>query len=142
MAKDAPNTLMGGFVSGRGPKGRPGKDSLIPRNNPEWHVYLVLCRDNTLYCGIAKSVVRRVTEHNAGAGARYIVPSRRPVACVWKRRVRGQGEALRLEYWLKRRTAGEKRALADGTFTLRRSRDKTWRLVRKPLTGTAGTTGN
>jgi putative endonuclease len=86
-----------------------------------WHVYLVLCRDNTLYCGIAISIPRRVAQHNAGAGARYIVPSRRPVVCVWKRRARNQGDALRLEYWLKQRDAGMKKALVERRFALRRA---------------------
>jgi putative endonuclease len=106
-----------------------------------WHVYLVLCRDNTLYCGIALSIPRRIDQHNAGAGARYIVPSRRPVVCVWKRRARDQADALRLEYWLKQRDAGEKKALVERRCALRRAptggtvgRTDGWRMVPIPDT--------
>lgn len=96
-----------------------------------WQVYLVRCRDNTLYCGIATDLARRLAQHNAGAGAKYIVPSRRPSTCVWKRRARDQGEALRLEYWLKQRTVADKRRLAEGSAGLRRTPDGGWRIVAK-----------
>lgn len=36
-----------------------------------WSVYLVRCKDDTLYCGISTDVVRRVGQHDAGRGARY-----------------------------------------------------------------------
>jgi putative endonuclease len=96
---------------------------------PVWNVYLVRCRDGSLYCGIATSVVRRVAEHNAGKGAKYIVPSRRPAVCVWKRRVRDQSEALRLEYWLKRRDADTKAALTEKRAALKRQGSRDWRIA-------------
>ena len=96
-----------------------------------WHVYLVRCRDDSLYCGIAVSVSRRIVQHNSGAGAKYIVPSRRPVKCVWKRKARDHGDALRLEYWLKHGGAAVKRDLAEGRITLRRGRDGMWQTVRR-----------
>lgn len=92
-----------------------------------WNVYLLKCRDDSLYCGIATSVARRVAAHNAGKGAKYVVAARRPVVCVWTRRVRGHGEALRLEYWLKRLPVAQKRLIAEGVKTVRRTRDG-WRL--------------
>jgi putative endonuclease len=97
---------------------------------PHWFVYLLRCRDGSLYCGITNSVTRRVAQHNAGSGARYIVPARRPAICVWKRRVRDRPEALRLEYWLKRRDAGAKAALSEKRATLRRQRDGGWKISR------------
>jgi putative endonuclease len=96
-----------------------------------WHVYLVQCRDDSLYCGIASDLQRRIAQHNAGNGAKYIVPSRRPVTCVWKRRARNQGDALRLEYWLKGREASVKRSLSKGEVELRRSAAEGWRLVNR-----------
>jgi putative endonuclease len=99
-----------------------------------WFVYLVHCRDESLYCGIATSVPRRIAEHNAGKGARYIVPKRRPVVCVWKRRMIGHGEALRLEYWVKQLTAPQKRMLADGLASVRRTKEAGWRLTSRKTT--------
>jgi putative endonuclease len=98
-----------------------------------WHVYLVRCRDGSLYCGIASDVADRVARHNAGRGARYIVPSRRPVECVWRRAVADKSRALSLEYWVKRLKAEEKRALAGGEFVVRSGRQRRWSLApRKP----------
>jgi predicted GIY-YIG superfamily endonuclease len=46
-----------------------------------YSVYLLRCADGSLYCGIAKDVVRRVAAHNAGKGAKY-TRGRRPVILV------------------------------------------------------------
>jgi len=43
-----------------------------------WYIYVVECRDGSLYCGISKDVTARVKKHNAGTGAKY-TRSRRPV---------------------------------------------------------------
>src|SRR3954467_6666356 len=40
-----------------------------------WYVYVARCRDDSLYCGIARDVAARIAEHDAGTGARY---TRRP----------------------------------------------------------------
>ena len=98
-----------------------------------WNVYLVRCRDGSLYCGIATSVARRIAEHNAGRGAKYVAAARRPVACVWKRRMTGHGDALRLEYWVKRLPVTEKRRLAEGLAAVRRNRDGGWAIRGKPF---------
>ncbi len=94
-----------------------------------WFVYLVRCRDGSLYCGIATSVTRRVAEHNAGKGAKYVVAARRPVECAWKRRMTGHGDALRLEHWVKRLPVAEKRLLAEGRATVRRGKGGGWLLA-------------
>jgi pimeloyl-ACP methyl ester carboxylesterase len=46
-----------------------------------WHVYLARCADDTIYCGIAKDVARRIERHNQGRGARY-TRTRRPVVLI------------------------------------------------------------
>jgi putative endonuclease len=49
---------------------------------PDWFVYLVRCRGNSLYCGITNNLVKRIREHNSGTGAKYTA-SRRPVVLVY-----------------------------------------------------------
>ena len=46
-----------------------------------WHVYLLRCADDTLYCGVTTDLDRRLAQHNGrlAGGARYTRP-RRPVA--------------------------------------------------------------
>ncbi|MCK4810384.1 MAG: GIY-YIG nuclease family protein [Candidatus Omnitrophica bacterium] len=36
-----------------------------------WYVYIIRCRDNTLYTGITNNLKRRIREHNSGKGCRY-----------------------------------------------------------------------
>ena len=47
-------------------------------------MYLVRCADRSLYTGVAKDVLARITAHNAGRGAAY-TRSRRPVRLVYRR---------------------------------------------------------
>lgn len=100
-----------------------------------WHVYLVRCKDGSLYCGIAADLTARLLQHNSGRGAKYIVPSRRPVECVWRRTVADKSRALRLEYWIKQLDVAEKRSLAEGAVTPRAHREDGWRLVNRPPRG-------
>ena len=66
-----------------------------------WHVYMVCCRDNTLYTGIAKDLDRRIKAHNSGKeGARY-TRGRRPVKLIFSKQVGSKSAAARLEYKIK-----------------------------------------
>lgn len=75
-----------------------------------WFVYIVRCADNTLYTGVAKDVVARVTQHNTGQGARY-TRSRTPVDLVYVESARDHGTALQREHQVKQLSADEKRVL-------------------------------
>lgn len=75
-----------------------------------WSVYIVRCRDGTLYTGITNDLARRVAAHSAGKGARY-TRSRAPVTLVWSRRKRDKPSALREEYRLKQLSRAEKLSL-------------------------------
>lgn len=46
-----------------------------------WHLYVLRCRDGSLYCGIALDVDRRVSQHQSGRGAKY-TRSRLPVTLL------------------------------------------------------------
>jgi putative endonuclease len=82
-----------------------------PRPAPRgWRVYLLRCRDGTLYAGATCDLARRLERHAAGRGARY-TRSRLPVELVYQERARGRGAALSREAALKRLTRGEKLAL-------------------------------
>lgn len=70
-------------------------------NQAEWRVYLVRCADRSLYCGVARDVERRVAQHNRGRGAKY-TRSRLPVEIAALSPPMSKGEALKLEYRIKR----------------------------------------
>ncbi len=49
---------------------------------PVPHVYLLRCRDGSLYAGAAVDLERRLREHRAGRASRY-TRSRLPVELAW-----------------------------------------------------------
>lgn len=65
-----------------------------------WHVYLLHCRDGTLYCGVTNDLDRRLAMHNAGKGAKYTA-GRRPVTLLWSEACATRGDALRRELQVK-----------------------------------------
>ena len=72
-------------------------------------IYLLRCRDGTLYAGAAKDLARRLAEHRKGSASRY-TRSRLPVELAWSREVETWSEALREERRVKalRRAAKER----------------------------------
>ena len=98
-----------------------------------WFVYVVRCRDGSLYTGISTDVAARVARHNAGAGARY-TRGRGPLKLLVTLRCRDQGLALRVEHAVKRLTRRQKLALADQPLALAELARK---LGRRPRTASA-----
>lgn len=86
----------------------------MPEVSPPAFVYLLRCRDGSLYCGWSIDLERRLAAHRNGTGSRYTA-SRRPVelAAAWRTATRT--EARRLEVRVKRLTRAEKLALLGGT---------------------------
>ena len=72
-----------------------------------WYVYIVECKDRSLYTGITNDIARRVSEHNSKRGAKY-TRSRRPVKLVAHCLVKDKSTALRLEHKIKSLKKSEK----------------------------------
>jgi putative endonuclease len=77
-----------------------------------WHVYLLLCADGTLYCGVTTDLGRRLRQHQQGKGARY-TRSRGAVRIVHSETTEGRGAALRREWTLRRLSRAQKLRLAS-----------------------------
>ena len=79
-----------------------------------------------MYTGIARDVATRIHAHESGQGARYTA-GRGPFELCAKRRCANQGDALRLEYAIKRLSRQDKfelmkpRRLASFARALQRS---------------------
>jgi putative endonuclease len=73
-------------------------------------VYLLRCRDDSLYCGWTSDLARRLAEHEAGSGSRY-TRSRLPVTLAWSTELGSRSEAMREEARIKRLSRAEKLAL-------------------------------
>lgn len=72
-----------------------------------WHVYLLRCADNSLYCGITNDLNRRLAAHNAGTASKY-TRARLPVSLAASTEVDGKSSALKLELAIKKLPAGQK----------------------------------
>lgn len=48
----------------------------------QFFVYLLLCKDNSIYCGSTSNLKNKLKEHNAGEGALW-TKMRRPVKLVY-----------------------------------------------------------
>ncbi|CAD6522618.1 GIY-YIG nuclease family protein [Paraburkholderia metrosideri] len=82
-----------------------------------WFLYLLECSDGSIYTGIATDVQARFDKHVSGEGARY-TRSRKPVRVLTSFELADRSKASTAEYWVKRLTAVDKRALAAGLRTL------------------------
>jgi len=65
---------------------------------PDWYLYIVRCRDGTLYTGISTDVDRRLAEHLRGgdAGSKYL-KGRAPLTLLFKKRLGSRSLALKVE---------------------------------------------
>ena len=70
-------------------------------------VYILRCNGGALYTGIAKDPARRLAQHQAGKASAF-TRARRPVAMVWRHRVRTWSAALKEELRIKRLSRARK----------------------------------
>ena len=77
----------------------------------KWYLYVLECRDKSLYCGITTDISRRVNEHNFSTrGAKY-TRSRRPVKIVYVTRKLPRSCAMTIEWRFKKLTVKKKRKI-------------------------------
>jgi len=77
-----------------------------------YFVYLVRCRDNSLYCGQTMQIKKRIGEHNTSKtkSAKY-TKGRRPVRLVYSEKYKTLSQALKREYQIKQLTKKQKELL-------------------------------
>ena len=78
-------------------------------------VYLVECRDKTLYCGYTIDLKKRIEAHNKGKGAKYTM-KRRPVRLVYSKEFKDKSSALKREAEIKKLKRIEKQKLFLNKF--------------------------
>jgi putative endonuclease len=83
-----------------------------------WFVYILHCKDNTLYTGVCTDLERRLNEHNNcnKKGARYTRP-RRPVTMVYREDCDDRSAACKREWAIKKLTRQQKVSLIGGDQT-------------------------
>jgi putative endonuclease len=87
-------------------------DTDVDTQGGPWFIYIVECRDGSLYTGITNDLERRVREHNDGSAARY-TRSRRPVTLRYQEQVASRSAALIRECALKLLSRKEKEELVQ-----------------------------
>ncbi len=65
-----------------------------------WYVYILLCADNSLYTGIAKSPHERFVEHKNGKGGKY-TRSHKPLKIKYLEKFSTKSAALKREFEIK-----------------------------------------
>ena len=75
-----------------------------------WFCYLLLCADDSLYCGITNDLEKRLISHNTGEGAKY-TRGRTPVKIVYWESCADKSAALKREMQIKRLPREKKREL-------------------------------
>jgi len=73
-----------------------------------YHLYILKCKDETLYTGITVNLKRRLGEHNnSKLGAKYTL-ARRPVKLVYSKKFRNRSLASKAESRIKKMPRKEK----------------------------------
>ncbi|MDP3998099.1 MAG: GIY-YIG nuclease family protein [bacterium] len=78
-----------------------------------WFLYIVRCRDSTLYTGITTNLARRVREHNLRIGAKSI-RGKLPVELVYNEVYNSQNEVRKREVAIKSWKREDKLKLISG----------------------------
>ena len=72
-----------------------------------WYLYILRCKDDSLYTGITTDVDKRLEAHRAGKGAKY-TRGRGPLELVYKEECADHSDALKRELEIKRLPREEK----------------------------------
>lgn len=72
-----------------------------------WKVYMLRCKDGSLYTGIAVDVEARLEVHRSGKGAKY-TRGRGPLELVYTEECADKSAALKREYAIKALTREQK----------------------------------
>ena len=78
-----------------------------------WYLYILRCKDDTLYTGITTDVEKRLEAHRSGKGAKY-TRGRAPLELVYQEICGSHSDALRRERFIKALTREEKQRLIAG----------------------------
>ena len=79
-----------------------------------WLIYILKCRDGSLYCGITNNLEKRLKQHKGEiiGGAKY-TRSHWPCKLVYKEKSASRSEALQREIVIKKMSKVEKQTLVN-----------------------------
>lgn len=80
-------------------------------SHKKWWVYIVECKDTTLYTGCTNDLERRIRQHNTSTQGAHYTLLRRPVVLRYSEECENRSSAQKREYVIKCMTRSEKVAL-------------------------------
>ena len=92
------------------------KNPRAKTTKPRWLVYLLRCRDGSLYAGITNDLPKRLKVHAAGKASRY-TRSRLPVRLAYTEPQPSRSRALKREAAIKKLSRRQKDDLIGATPT-------------------------
>lgn len=75
-----------------------------------WTLYILKCNDGSLYTGITNNLEKRVSDHEAGIGAKY-TRGRGPFEIVYQEKLEDRSSASKREFAIKKLSKLEKEKL-------------------------------
>ena len=78
----------------------------------QWMVYILSCKDETLYTGITDDLSRRLQQHESGKGAKY-TRGRGPLELVYQEDAESYSNALKREHQIKQLSRNDKLKLIE-----------------------------
>lgn len=92
---------------------------MTEETNELWHLYILRCKDETLYTGITTNLERRFEEHqsNGPRCAKYL-RGRQPLTMIYHTQFQNKSLALKAELKVKKLTASQKKLLASGQLVI------------------------
>lgn len=81
--------------------------SAVAEHEPVWFLYMIRCKNGSLYTGISTNVERRFAAHQAGKGAKYL-RGKAPLLLVYQQTIGSHSEALKVELQIKQMSKQEK----------------------------------
>ena len=81
-----------------------------------YYVYIVMCKDKSLYVGITNSIDRRIAEHNEGLIKNSYTYNKRPAELIFRQKFIQFEQAEQFEKKIKKWSKNKKLALANGDF--------------------------
>ena len=78
----------------------------------QWVLYILSCKDGTLYTGITDNLPRRLCQHSEGKGAKY-TRGRGPLSLVYVENCENKSHALHREIAVKKLPRAQKQLLCE-----------------------------
>ena len=78
----------------------------------KWFVYMLRCRDNSIYTGITNDLKKRIESHLSGNGSKYL-RGRLPLKLVYKENFLDRSTASKREMEIKKLRKKEKELLIN-----------------------------